>query len=76
MNEMQRKGTIELQRKLPGITRRGRERSNTYIPENFIKTKKFEIKNQDRYMIPQVNMAISKARRRVKASAIKPRRRK
>jgi hypothetical protein len=76
MNEMQRKGTIELQRRIPGLSRDGLKRNRVYDPENFVKTQKFLMKAMDKYSIPEGNLKLSKARRRAKASAIKPRRRK
>ena len=73
MNEMQRKGTVEDMRRFPNLPK---EFPDAYKPDNYIRRRKDTIKLMDEFTMPRERMRISKARRRVKRSQIKPRRRK
>ena len=73
MNEMQRKGTTEDMRRFPNLPK---DFPDQYKPDKFINRRRKTIKLMDEFSMPRERMRISKARRRVKASAIKPRRRK
>ena len=72
-NEMQRKGTTEFMRRNPDFVKRmGKD---FYSQDRFLARKKRGMENY-KGRIDEARMDLEKARRRVKASAIKPRRRK
>ena len=72
MNEMQRKGTTETMRRFPNLPK---EFPDLYKPDNYIRRRKDTIKLMDEFSMPRERMRLGKARRRVKRSQIKPRRR-